>query len=185
MSNRGINLHCFPCDIPLLLRRERLERAHIVETVGKLDDNHSDILVHCNEHLSQVFRLMLLPRRISDFSELCHTVYERCNNCAETFNYFGQLYRCILNNVVQQRRNNALGIHTELNKYTRNRDGMHDVGLTGLARLLGVSSVRKQICILYDFHVVFLVALVDNHYKIIVSFINRHFLHLHTKIPIF
>ena len=45
-----VNVHRLPCLLLLLGRRHKLQRAHIVEPVRKLDDNDTDILGHGQEH---------------------------------------------------------------------------------------------------------------------------------------
>ena len=43
----------------LPLGRQVLERAHVVEAVGELDEDDADVLGHRQEHLAEVLRLML------------------------------------------------------------------------------------------------------------------------------
>ena len=55
-----IDLERLACDAALLLSPERGEGAHVVETVAKLDQDDADILRHGEEHLADVFRVLLL-----------------------------------------------------------------------------------------------------------------------------
>ena len=47
-----VNVHRLSRLLLLLGRRHKLQRAHIVEPVRKLDDNNADILGHGQEHFS-------------------------------------------------------------------------------------------------------------------------------------
>mmetsp|Transcript_97837 Transcript_97837/g.272310 ORF Transcript_97837/g.272310 Transcript_97837/m.272310 type:complete len:265 (-) Transcript_97837:195-989(-) len=49
-------------DPALLLRRHVLQRAHVVQPVGKLDDEHPDVTCGALEHLAQVLRGARGPR---------------------------------------------------------------------------------------------------------------------------
>ena len=65
MRQRGVDLHRLARDAHLLVGRQRAQRAHVVEPVGELDDDHPHVLGHGQEHLPDVLGLLLLhgPRR--------------------------------------------------------------------------------------------------------------------------
>ena len=52
LGNRRIDIHGLFGFLLLLGRRHKLQRAHVVKAVGKLDNDDPDILCHCQEHLS-------------------------------------------------------------------------------------------------------------------------------------
>ena len=60
MGERRVYLECLAGDVALFLGVHGAERAHIVQTVGELDDQHAYILVGGNEHAAHILRLMLL-----------------------------------------------------------------------------------------------------------------------------
>ena len=55
-----INIKSLLCDSLLLFGRHKLEGPHVVETVGKFDENDTDVLGHCKEHFAQVSGLHVL-----------------------------------------------------------------------------------------------------------------------------
>ena len=77
MGQRGVDLHRLAGDPRLLLGRQALERAHVVEPVGELDDDHPHVLGHGHEHLPDVLGLLLLHGpRAAELRELGHPVDE-------------------------------------------------------------------------------------------------------------
>ena len=53
----GIDFQRLLGDAALPLRRQRPQRAHIVQAVGQLDKDHPQVFRHRHQHFSQVFRL--------------------------------------------------------------------------------------------------------------------------------
>ena len=69
--------------LDLLLLAEVLDRAHVVQPVRELDQDHADVLGHRDDHLAVVLGLRLLarleldPRQLGDaLDELRHLVSE-------------------------------------------------------------------------------------------------------------
>ena len=52
LGNRSVDVHGLLCLFLLLGRRHKLQCPHIMQTVGKLNDNNPDILRHCKKHFS-------------------------------------------------------------------------------------------------------------------------------------
>ena len=59
LCDRSIDIHGFFCFFQLLLRSHILQGTHIVQTVGKLDDDNTDIFCHRKEHLTKILSLDL------------------------------------------------------------------------------------------------------------------------------
>ena len=60
MRDGRVNLHILQRFIALLLRFPEGRRPHVMQAVGKLDDDNPDIIRHGDEHFTDVFRLLLL-----------------------------------------------------------------------------------------------------------------------------
>src|SRR6202011_324497 len=60
MSDGRIDVQSFAGDALLLGRLQILQRAHIVKTVGKLDQHNADIIDHGQKHFANVLRLARL-----------------------------------------------------------------------------------------------------------------------------
>ena len=57
----------------ILMRRSSgrwLERAHVVQAIGELDEDDADVVHHRQQHLAEVLRLTLFARRERDGAEL-------------------------------------------------------------------------------------------------------------------
>ena len=57
VGNRGVDLGGFACNPATLFRRHRIQRPHIVQTVGQLDEDDANIARHGQQHLAKVFCL--------------------------------------------------------------------------------------------------------------------------------
>ena len=69
-AERGIDIQRLARHALLPLLGEEVQRAHVVQAVGKLDDDDADVLRHGDEELSKVFRLLLFLRLEDDLIEL-------------------------------------------------------------------------------------------------------------------
>ncbi len=57
MRDRDVDLHRLAGDAALLFRDHHAQRAHIVQTVGQLDQDHAHIARHGQQHLAEIFGL--------------------------------------------------------------------------------------------------------------------------------
>ena len=56
-------------DFLLPLGLEMLQRAHVVQAVGQLDEDDADVVHHGQHHLAQVFGLLLFARGEIDLAD--------------------------------------------------------------------------------------------------------------------
>ncbi len=78
MCKRRIDFHRLKRLVTAFLLGHDLDRAHIVQPVGQLDDDDPHILRHSQQHLSDVLRLPLLTRGlIADLPQLGHAVHQQ------------------------------------------------------------------------------------------------------------
>ena len=52
---------------PLFFALDEMQRPHIVQAIGKLDQQHPDIVGHCQQEFAQVFRGPLIVSLRFDF----------------------------------------------------------------------------------------------------------------------
>ena len=57
MCDGSVDIERFAGDLLLALGIEMLERAHVVQAVGELDEDDADVVDHGEHHLAQVFGL--------------------------------------------------------------------------------------------------------------------------------
>ena len=94
----------------LLLLRQRAERAHVVEAVGQLDQDHPDVGGHRHHHLAVVLGLPLVAALEGDPGQLRDAVDELGDLLAELVADLLEAGAGVLDRVVQERRAEGLGV---------------------------------------------------------------------------
>ena len=118
----------------LLVRTHRVERAHIMETVGKFDKQCSYIILHRVEHLLVVVHLLglviLVLLLLGDhLDQKCHIMSEACLNILDSM-------ISVLDHIVQECRYHRIGIKHQLFGTDRSHGyGMQYVRFAGLTLL--------------------------------------------------
>jgi len=74
IGDRRVDLERLARDPPPMRWRHRVERAHVVEAIGELDQDDADVLRHREEHLAEALGLRILERGELDLVELGHAV---------------------------------------------------------------------------------------------------------------
>ena len=74
MCQRRIDIHGFLCFFPLFFRRHIVQCPHVMQTVGQFDQNNTDILCHCQKHLTIVFCLNFFFCGVRQLTQFCNTV---------------------------------------------------------------------------------------------------------------
>ena len=117
-------------------RRQRLDGAQVVHAVGELDQDHAQVAHHRQQHLAEVLRLRFLATLEADLVELGDAVDDLGDIGAEArarCRSFGD--RRVLDDVVQDRRDDRVGIQMQVREDFGGGDRMGDVGLAGDALL--------------------------------------------------
>ena len=57
VGDRGVDIESFLGDRDAPLFREMVERAHVVQAVGQLQQDDPDVIYHRQQHLAEVFGL--------------------------------------------------------------------------------------------------------------------------------
>ncbi len=124
--------------LELLLLGHRVDRAHVVQAVGELDQDHPHVGGHRDHHLAVVLGLRLVARLEGDPGQLRHAVDDRGDLLAEARAHLLDRGGGVLDRVVQQRRAQRLRVQAHARADPRDADGVHDEVLAGLAPLVGV-----------------------------------------------
>ena len=121
------------------------QRSHVVQTVGKFNDDDANVLGHGEEHLAQRERLLLVHAVDFDVGELGHAIDEIGHRVAKQAGNIGKRSLGILDGIVQQRGAHHVTVHLEIGQNDGHLDGMVDVHLTRapllVAMLLGSKAV--------------------------------------------
>ncbi len=138
VGERRVDLERLARLLDLLLLGHRVDRAHVVQAVGELDQDHPHVGGHRDHHLAVVLGLRLVARLEGDPGQLRDAVDDLCDLLAEALAHLLDRGRGVLDRVVQQRRAQRLGVQAHARADARHADGVHDEVLAGLAPLVGV-----------------------------------------------
>jgi hypothetical protein len=154
MGERRIDFQGFTRDLLTLLGIEVLEGAHVVEAVGELDDDDADVADHGEEHLADIFGLVVFAIGKLDLVEF-----------GDAFNDVGDLFAealldlfggdvGILYRVVQQAGGDGGGVHFEISEDQADLQRVDDVGFARGALLPFVLLQTEMPCLANDFEIV-------------------------------
>ena len=119
----------------LLGRRQRAERAHVVEPVGQLDEDDADVLGHGQEHLADVLGLLLLVGQGAELAQLGDAVDEAGHVGPEAFLDVAERVLGVLGDVVQEGGRDRDRVQAQLGQDLGHRQRVGDVGLAADAVL--------------------------------------------------
>src|SRR3989344_4985224 len=129
-----------------ILEAEVLELAHIVETIGELDDHDADILRHREEHLAQVFEIeFFLGTAQLDFAELGDAIDEQGDFRAEAFFDFRERDFGVFGDIVEDAGRERLRIHPYVREDLGDGEAVDDIVFAGLAFLSVVRLLRELV----------------------------------------
>ena len=138
LRQRRVDLQGLAGDAPLLLRGQSVQRAHVVQPVGELDEDDPDVLRHREQHLADVLGLLLLVAVGREPRQLGHAVDQVGDLGAKPFLDVGQAVLRVLGDVMEQRGLDRDRVDPELREDLGARDRVGDVWLPSRALLAGV-----------------------------------------------
>ena len=74
VGDRRVDVERLARDALAMRRRHRVERAHVVQPVGELDQDDAHVARHREQHLAEALGLRFLARGELDLVELGHAV---------------------------------------------------------------------------------------------------------------
>ena len=123
----------------------RVERAHVVQPVGELDQDDAHVARHGQQHLAEVLGLRVFGRLELDAIELGDAVDQLGDRLAEVLRDLVLGDRGVLHHIVQQRGHQRLAVEVPVGQDFGDRQRVRDVGVAGLALLAGVRGVREAV----------------------------------------
>ena len=135
VRERSVDLERLARDALLLLRAQVLERAHVVQAVGELDDDHAHVGDHGEQHLADVLGLVVFAVGELDLVELGDAFDDVRDLLAEALGDLGGGDVGVFDGVVQQAGGDGGGVHLQFGEDLRDFERMDDVGLAGGALL--------------------------------------------------
>ena len=119
----------------LPLGAEVAEGPHVVHAVGQFDHDDADVLDHGQQHLAEAFGLPVFGREEIELGELGDAVHTARHFFAELPAHLLDGDAGVLDHIVQQSRLHGDDIHPHAGQDMGHHDGMHHVGLAGVAGL--------------------------------------------------
>ena len=143
VCQRRIDLQCFLSDAFLLLWRLETHGAHVVQSVGELDDDDADILRHGDEHLAIAFKLSLFFGMALDLVELGDAFNEKGDFLVEFALEIEAGAVGVFDDIVQKPGGDGVVIEPEIGQDDGDVYWVDDVRFTGFAILAFVHFAGK------------------------------------------
>ena len=143
VGDRRVDVERFVRDALAVRRRHRVQRAHVVQAVGELDQDDAHVARHREQHLAEALRLDFFAGRELDLVELRHAVDHVGHRLAERRLELGLGDGGVLHHVVQQRGGKSLRVEPPLREDAGDRERMRDVRFARLAELSAVCGFRE------------------------------------------
>ena len=143
VRERRVHLERLPRLLRLLLLAEVLDRPHVVQAVGELDEDDADVLRHRDDHLAVVLGLRLLAALEADPRQLGDALDEQRDVGAELGPELLDVRVRVLDHVVQQRGGDRLLVEMELRTDARDAERVVDELLAGPPRLARVRALGE------------------------------------------
>ena len=135
VGNWRVDFQGFLGDAPALFAGQHLQGAHVVQTIGQLDQDHADVAGHGHGHLLEVFRLRLglgfevhLGQFADPVDQLGHGFAKLGVQC-----FLGDAG--VFDHVMQHRSHQALMVHVHVCQDARHSQRVGDVGFAAAAAL--------------------------------------------------
>ncbi len=144
IGDRRVDLQGLASDATALVRPHGIERAHVVQAVGELDQDHAHIARHGQQHLAEVLRLSLLVGLVLDAVELGDAVHQFGRRLAEMLGELRLGDDRILHDVMEERGDQRLRVEPPAGQ--RAGDGQR-VGNIGFAAgpILAAMRLRRKV----------------------------------------
>ena len=130
LCQRGIDIHRFARDaLALLGVLDEIQRAHIVQAVTKLDQQHANILAHGEKELAQVFRRAFVLGHLLDLGELGHAVHQTRNIASKVLFDILDRRKSIFDGIVQQGGSDGFLIEFQVSHQSGDFDRVAEIGI--------------------------------------------------------
>ncbi len=127
LGDRRIDFQGFAGAAAPLDRRHHSEGAHVVHAVGEFDHDDADVAHHRQQHLAEAFGLRLLTVLELNLVQLADAVDQLGHDLSEDRRYLGLGGRRVFDDIVQNRRDQRVGIQTQIGENVGDGDRVGDV----------------------------------------------------------
>ena len=137
-GERRVDVERLLGDAAARLARHVVERAHVVQTVGELDQQHPHVVGDRQQQLAQVLGLLGLLGDEVEPLELGQSLDQRADVLAEHLVDLVAGRRGVLDRVVQERGRDGRVVELEIGQDRRDLERMGKIGIAGGALLLAM-----------------------------------------------
>jgi len=123
----------------LLLRLQILDGAHIMEAIGKLHDDHANVVDHGQNHLANVFGLARFRGQHVETPNFGYAFDEAGGFFAEAFLNTGDGKFGVLNHVVEKSGGKSGRVHAHVGENVRDFEKMGEIGIAGTSQLIAMA----------------------------------------------
>ena len=135
VGDRRVDVERLLGDLDAALLRQVVQRPHVVQAIGELDEDDADVVHHRQQHLAEVLGLALLARRERDGADLGDPFDDVGDFGAEQLgNALGGGQR-VLDDVVQQAGGDRHDVELHVGEEVGNFERMNQVRLARVADL--------------------------------------------------
>jgi hypothetical protein len=152
-GDRGVDVERLAGDALAPLFRQVLQRAHVVQAVGELHQDHPDVVDHRQQHLAVRLGLPLLGGRVRDLRDLGDTLDDVQHVRAEVVLQPFRGGERVLEHVVEQPDRDADRVHPHLGEDRGHLERVHEVGFARGPQLALVLDRREDVCLAEDLQV--------------------------------
>ena len=132
---RRIDVHGFARFLDLLFRLHRLDRPHVVQTVGQLDEDHTQIFGHGHEQLAEILGLFGFGAGKLEIGQLGHPINQHRHLVTKANSYFGIGGFGVFDGVVQKRGDDRRIVKLLFSQNRGNSDRMREIGFARVTKL--------------------------------------------------
>ena len=137
-GQRRIDVHRLLGDAQALVFRHMVERAHVVQAVGELDQQHAHVFGDRQQQLAQVLRLLGLLGDEVELLELGQALDQLADFRAEQLVDLGAGRGGVLDRVVQQRDRDGRLVEMHVGEDRGDFERMREIGIAGGALLMAM-----------------------------------------------
>ena len=145
VGDRRVDVARLLRDLDAALLRQVVQRPHVVEPVGELDEDDADVVHHREQHLAEVLGLALLARGERNRAELGDPFdHVRDVGAEQLLDPLDRRLR-VLDDVVQQPGRHRHDVELHFGEEIRDLERVDQVGLARMAHLSLVLVGRKDV----------------------------------------
>ena len=130
-GERRIDIEGFLGDPPPFVQRHEMQRAHIMQAVGELDERHANVFNHGQEQLTEVFRLSGPLREKVERHVLGQSVDKKADIAAEKLVDFLARQIGVLDRVVQHRGDDRRVVELHVGQDGGDFERVGKIGIAG------------------------------------------------------